>query len=117
LILCDNNTPMLRYYEHKHTPNQPFILLQFGTRIGCVWIDPVPLASPLLLQLKEFFEQNNHGDLLLSPYAFLAITITTNKIYVNPTIWTFRVWLVDQTISSIRSKNSFFSQNMDLPVY
>jgi len=87
----------------------------FSTLLAC--IDPVPLASPLLLQLKDFFEQNNHGDLLLSPYAFLAIIITTNKIYVKPTIWTFRVWLVDQTISSIRSNNSFFSQNMDLPVY
>ena len=32
-------------------------------------------------------------------------------------VQTFRVWLVDQTISSIRSNNLFFSRNMDLSVY
>ena len=94
-----------------------FLQFQFLQLRKQAAIDPVPLASPLLLQLKDFFEQNNHGDLLLSPYAFLAIIITTNKIYVKPTISTFRVWLVDQTISSSRSNNSFFSRNMDLPVY
>ena len=66
-----------------------------------------------MLGRRAKFWDLHHGKLLISPYALLAIIFTMNAIYVKPMIWAFRVWLVDQTISSIRSNNLFFSQNMN----